>query len=61
MDGLINAFYKTFRGTLVPILKYVFEEMFKKEVLSEKMKIGMLKMIYKRRGNPKDLNFRPIY
>lgn len=61
VDGLINEFYKTFREILVPILKEVFEEIFKKEVLSEKMKIGMIKMIYKRRGNPKDLkNFRPI-
>lgn len=60
VDGLINEFYKEFRVILVSILKEVYDEIFKKEVLGEKMKIGMIKMVYKKRGNSKDLNFRPI-
>lgn len=61
IDGLTNEFYKNFRGKIVPILKEVYDEIFKKEELSERMKIGMIKMIYKKRGNPSDLkNHRPL-
>ncbi len=40
---------------LVPVLKEVYDEIFKKGELSEKMKIGMIKLIYKKRGNANDL------
>lgn len=61
IDGLTNEFYKNFREILVPILKEVYDEIFKKEELSERMKIGMIKTIYKKRGNPNDLkNYRPL-
>ncbi len=46
---------------LVPVLKEVYDEIFKKGELSEKMKIGMIKLIYKKRGNANDLkNYRPL-
>ncbi len=61
IDGLTNEFYKSFREMLVPVLKEVCEEIFKKGELSEKMKIGMIKLIYKKRGNVNDLNnYRPL-
>lgn len=33
---------------LVPVLKAIYDEIFKKEELSERMKVGMIKMIYKK-------------
>ncbi len=46
---------------LVPVLKEVYDEIFKKGELSEKIKIGMIKLIYKKRGNANDLkNYRPL-
>ncbi len=61
IDGLTNEFYKSFREMLVPVLKEVCEEILKKGELSEKMKIGMIKLIYKKRGNVNDLNnYRPL-
>lgn len=46
IDGLTNEFYKSFREMIVPVLKEVYDEILKKGELSEKMKIGMVKMIY---------------
>lgn len=48
IDGLTNEFYKNFREILVPVLKAIYDEIFKKEELSERMKVGMIKMIYKK-------------
>lgn len=60
-DGLPNEFYKVFRKVLTPILKDVYDEIFKKEETSYFMGIGLVKLIYKRKGDIADLkNYRPI-
>ncbi len=46
---------------LTPILKDVYEEIFKKEEMSNFMGIGLIRLIYKRKGDCKELkNYRPI-
>lgn len=46
---------------LIPILKDVYEEIFKNEEMSNFMGIGLIRLIYKRKGDCKELkNYRPI-
>lgn len=60
-DGIPNEFYKVFSKVLIPILKEVYEDIFKRDEMSNFMGIGLIKLIYKKRGDIKDLrNYRPI-
>lgn len=61
LDGLSSEFYKVFKDVLIPILKDLFLVIFQNGQLSESMKKGMIKIIYKRKGNKDDLrNYRPL-
>ncbi len=61
LDCLSSEFYKVFKDVLIPILKDLFLVIFQKGQLSESMKKGMIKIIYKRKGNKYDLrNYRPL-
>ncbi len=61
IDGLGNEFYKTFKDFLTGILKEVYEEILKKEEMNQRMGMGLIKLIYKRKGEKVDLkNYRPI-
>lgn len=62
IDGITNKFYKKFKTQLIPVLKAIYEEIFKDGGLSETMKTGMIKLVYKKKGDKADLkkNFRPI-
>lgn len=56
-DGLPSEFYKYFKEMLSPILKEVYEEIFKRAKSSNFMGTRVIKLIYKIRG---DRNDRPI-
>ncbi len=46
---------------LTGILKEVYEEIFKKEEMNQRMGMGLIKLIYKRKGEKVDVkNYRPI-
>lgn len=61
LDGLTCEFYKRFKGQLVPILKRVYDEVFRTQELCESMKIGVIKLVYKKHGDRAILkNYRPI-
>lgn len=61
LDGLSSEFYKAFKNILTPILYEIYCVIFKKEQLCESMKKGMIKIIYKNKGDKEDLkNYRPL-
>lgn len=61
LDGLTSEFYKRFRSQLVPILKNVYDDVFRNQGLCESMKVGMIKLVYKMKGSRALLkNYRPI-
>ncbi|MGL5640599.1 MAG: RNA-directed DNA polymerase, partial [Mycoplasmoidaceae bacterium] len=61
IDGIVNEFYKTFKKEISKILKEVYNEIFKKKELDQRMSMGLMKLIYKRKGDKKSLkNYRPI-
>lgn len=60
-DGLSSEFYKEFKEVLIPILKEVYDEIFKREETRNFMGIGIIKLIYKKRGDRNDKrNYRQI-
>lgn len=61
IDGIGSEFYKVFKEKVSPILKEVYEEIFKKERVHPRMGLGLMKIIYKKKGDKAELrNFRPI-
>lgn len=61
IDGIGSEFYICFKGVLTKILKEVFKEIYGKEEVNERMRIGLMKLVYKRKGDKADLkNYRPI-
>lgn len=61
IDGLGSEFYVCFKGVLTKILKEVFKGIFEKEEINERMRMGLMKLIYKKKGEKVDLkNYRPI-
>lgn len=61
LDGLSSEFYKAFKSILTPILYEIYSVIFKKEQLCESMKKGMIKIIYKNKGDKEELkNYRPL-
>lgn len=61
VDGLMNEFYKAFKDKLIPILKEIYDDIFRKEEVTQVMRMGLVKIIFKKRGDKAALNnFRPI-
>lgn len=61
IDGLGTEFYVCFKGVLVKILKDVFKVVFEKEEINERIGMGLMKLIYKGKGEKVDLkNYRSI-
>ncbi len=61
IDGLSADFYKVFKAVLCPILNELYIDIFRKGYLTNSMKKGMVKIIYKRKGDKRDLkNYRPL-
>lgn len=60
-DGLTVEFYKKFWPQLCPILLEIYEEVFKSGILTNSMKRGVITLIYKNKGDRRNLkNWRPI-
>lgn len=60
-DGLPNEFYKTFVDILAPILLRVYKFMEKEQVVPESMSMGVVTILYKKRGSKLKLeNYRPL-
>lgn len=61
IDGLPNEFYKVFKNILCPILHEIYINVLKKGELTQSMKKGVVKIIYKKKGDKGDLkNYRPL-
>uniref|UniRef100_A0A671PCM7 Reverse transcriptase domain-containing protein n=1 Tax=Sinocyclocheilus anshuiensis TaxID=1608454 RepID=A0A671PCM7_9TELE len=61
IDGLGSEFYIVFKDFLTSILKEVFDEIFRKGEMNQRMGMGLMKLIYKRKGDKVELkNYRPI-
>lgn len=61
LDGLPCEFYKAFRTVLIPVLNIIYHEVWTKGVVSPSMCKGVIKIIYKKKGDREKLeNFRPI-
>lgn len=54
IDGLSADFYKVFKAVLCPILNELYIDIFRKGNLTNSMKKGMVKIIYKRKGDKRD-------
>lgn len=61
IDGLGSEFYQTFKDLLVDILRDVYDEIFEKGGMMLRMGMGLMKVIYKKKGEKNELkNYRPI-
>lgn len=61
IDGLGTEFYVCFKAVLLKILNEVFKEIFEREEINERTRMGLMKLVYKRKGEKADLrNYRPI-
>ena len=54
-DGLTAEFYKTFQDKLIPILQEVYLNIFLGDSMPKYMKMGIINLIYKNKGNVEDL------
>ena len=54
-DGLTAEFYKTFQDKLIPILQEVYLNIFLSDSMPKNMKMGIINLIYKNKGNVEDL------
>ena len=60
-DGLTAEFYLYFFNDLKHVLHYIFKYIEENKELSRSMKLGMINVIYKNKGDKNDLkNYRPI-
>ncbi len=60
-DGLTHEFYKTFIGTLAPVLLKVYKSMEERREVPESMGLGVITILYKNKGSPLSLgNYRPL-
>jgi len=50
IDGLGSEFYVTFKDILTNILREVYEEIFEKGEMMVRMGMGLMKLIYKKKG-----------
>lgn len=50
IDGLGSEFYQTFKDLLVDILRDVYDEIFEKGGMMLRMGMGLMKVIYKKKG-----------
>ncbi len=61
IDGIGNEFYKVFKEKLSVILKEIYDDVFREEGVNSRMGLGLMKIIYKKKGDKTNLkNFRPI-
>nr|BAC82613.1 pol-like protein [Danio rerio] len=61
IDGLGSEFYIVFKDILSSILKEVYDEIFENGEINKRMGMGLMKVIYKGKGDKVDLkNYRPI-
>lgn len=61
IDGLGSEFYIVFKDVLISILKEVYDEIFKKGQMNLRMGMGLMKIIYKKKGEKTELkNYRPL-
>lgn len=61
IDGIGSEFYKVLKEKISPILKEIYEEVFKNERVHPRMGLGLMKIIYKKKGDKMELkNYRPI-
>lgn len=61
LDGLPCEFYKAFRTVLIPVLNIIYHEVWTKGVVSPSMSKGVIKIIFKKKGDKEKLeNLRPI-
>lgn len=61
IDGLGSEFYIVFRDMLTSILKEVYDEIFNKGQMNLRMGMGLMKTIYKKKGEKTELkNYRPL-
>lgn len=61
IDGLPCEFHKHFKTLIVPILIVAFNEIYETGKMSPTMKKGIIKMVYKKKGDTNDLkNYRQI-
>jgi len=61
IDGLGSEFYIVLKDFLSSILKEVYVEVFNKGELNQRMGMGLMSLIYKKKGEKIDLkNYRPI-
>lgn len=61
IDGLGSEFYLVFKDVLTVILKEVYDDVFMKRQMNLRMSMGLMKVIYKKKGDKADLkNYRPL-
>lgn len=61
IDGLGSEFYVTFKDIITNVLMDVYKEIFEKGEMMLRMGMGLMKLIYKKKGEKTELkNYRPI-
>ncbi len=60
IDGLGSEFYIVFKEFLISILKELYDDIFTKGKMNLRMSMGLMKIIYKKKGDKKIKNYRPL-